>query len=704
MFERLVRVSKDSNCQIHHLLQNGGKGYFAQTGITRDEKPLRGAIYARFSTGMQNEESIERQVAQCLEWCSRHNVIVAKEHVYADRAHSGKYILHRENLLRMMADVKTGIFDIVIIEDHSRLSRDLGHSGHLFNRLKFDDTLLASAQRGVLDASDIAIFGYFSAEQREQVSRQVRDHKRVLWAKGSWQSRIPYGYQAVAGSPGYITKNLEQVRVIERAFDLVDVNVTPSDIARTFNAEGIPCPFAHGEWRREHISRVSTRVGGLVRNPLYIGRMIQGTVEIQKDPVTEIRRTRFRPQQEGVEFIEEDLRIVTDEQYWRVAARLDEHKETATKSPDGQKKRAPTTTFVSSLVFCCDAAHQESGPRKMVIVGQLGKDYRHLGCPSTSCLSRSLPIPEIQKVILETVRDKILLPSMNDEFVAKCQDEKSLYVSNISRSRANQFHLIEGLLNEKAKAERNFSSVSTERQRGIIESALVSINQEIREAEMKLRSMPTPLVFNRSNNMDALRSSVDELIARGDFCPTTGEEILLHGALKEIVSRVDVTMNERDYGFKAKIHLSDSLSGLIGVSVIDAELASDGEHEIAGRFLRRGNDILNFDAYRLSEKERDALLMLKNDHHNAWPKFKSNETFLDTVEAIYMRLLTDAPWSRLPGNARDRLPSVRIESLKRVGFWRDVLRCIEMSNPDVFGRMNVAAVRYLMKNEDGRAS
>lgn len=64
-----------------------------QTGVL----PKRCVIYARYSSDLQNERSIEDQIALCRTYAARENLNVVE--VYEDRACSGASIMGRDGLL-----------------------------------------------------------------------------------------------------------------------------------------------------------------------------------------------------------------------------------------------------------------------------------------------------------------------------------------------------------------------------------------------------------------------------------------------------------------------------------------------------------------------------------------------------------------------------------------------------------------------------
>lgn len=79
-------------------------------------------ILARYSTGNQNETSIEVQVEKCSQWCQQNNIPVLD--VFADYAISGMKET-RPQYERMMKQLRDCGADTVVIYDQSRMFRDM---------------------------------------------------------------------------------------------------------------------------------------------------------------------------------------------------------------------------------------------------------------------------------------------------------------------------------------------------------------------------------------------------------------------------------------------------------------------------------------------------------------------------------------------------------------------------------------------------
>src|SRR5271167_378417 len=92
----------------------------------------RVAVYARYSSELQQDRSIDDQFALCRDYAARRNWAVTS--TYADRAVSGASVHGRHEFQRMMEDAKDGSFDLVLAEDIDRLARNQADGPRLFEK------------------------------------------------------------------------------------------------------------------------------------------------------------------------------------------------------------------------------------------------------------------------------------------------------------------------------------------------------------------------------------------------------------------------------------------------------------------------------------------------------------------------------------------------------------------------------------------
>lgn len=82
---------------------------------------MKAAIYARFSSDNQREESIMAQLRACREYCRQKGYVIVRE--YTDEAYSARTD-DRPDFQRMISDARAGSFQVLICHKINRFSRD----------------------------------------------------------------------------------------------------------------------------------------------------------------------------------------------------------------------------------------------------------------------------------------------------------------------------------------------------------------------------------------------------------------------------------------------------------------------------------------------------------------------------------------------------------------------------------------------------
>ena len=107
----------------------------------------RAAVYARFSSHMQTEESIDAQVRACREYATQRNISIIK--VYKDEAISGKgsKTYARRQYQALLKACDKGLYDVILIHKYNRIARSLSEHVTLEKRLSEDNVeLIAVAE------------------------------------------------------------------------------------------------------------------------------------------------------------------------------------------------------------------------------------------------------------------------------------------------------------------------------------------------------------------------------------------------------------------------------------------------------------------------------------------------------------------------------------------------------------------------------
>jgi len=118
---------------------------------------LRCATYARYSSDQQSPLSISDQVRKCREYAQQHDWRIVEEHVYTDAEISGAGT-DRPGLQALLQalQARPRVFDVLLIDDTSRLSRRQADQANIIDQLRFAGFRLVAVSQGIDTASEQA--------------------------------------------------------------------------------------------------------------------------------------------------------------------------------------------------------------------------------------------------------------------------------------------------------------------------------------------------------------------------------------------------------------------------------------------------------------------------------------------------------------------------------------------------------------------
>src|SRR6266403_1887106 len=115
---------------------------------------MRAVIYARYSTDLQREASIEDQVRVCRQRIKRESWKLGA--TYSDAASSGASRL-RPGYQKLLEDARAGAFDVVVAEALDRLSRDQEDVAALYKRLTFAGIKMVTLAEGEISELHVGL-------------------------------------------------------------------------------------------------------------------------------------------------------------------------------------------------------------------------------------------------------------------------------------------------------------------------------------------------------------------------------------------------------------------------------------------------------------------------------------------------------------------------------------------------------------------
>lgn len=260
---------------------------------------MRAAIYARFSTDLQREESIKDQFRYAERTAAAQGFAVVAH--YGDEGISGG-TAERLQYQEMITAARSGAFDIIIAEDISRLWRNRAEYGQ--RSAEFEDlgvhivTCVGDDTRR--DGWMIITIKLAMAEQmRRDISYKTRRGLEGLALAGKSTGGRCFGYRDGQIVPG----EAETIRCI---FADAYHGASLAVIAKRLNDCGHPGPRGNG-WSRSTIAAI-------LANRRYTGAVIWGATEGKggaRD--SRLKTRRMRPQGPIVSFENPALAIISKE-------------------------------------------------------------------------------------------------------------------------------------------------------------------------------------------------------------------------------------------------------------------------------------------------------------------------------------------------------------------------------------------------------
>src|ERR1019366_9190477 len=224
---------------------------------------MRCAIYARYSSDLQRESSAEDQIRKCRSLADLKGWTVLDAFVRSDQEISGAALAGRSALESLIAAAKghPRPFDRILIDDTSRLARNVADALNMVEVLKFRNVGVTFVSQGI-DTLDkmarqlVTINGMMDEQYLVGLADKVHRGQEGRILNGFLPGGKCYGYRNVPiedpsrrgryGRPAVhgVRQEIidEEAVVISRIFDLYPSGYSLADIAKLLNAEGVLSP------------------------------------------------------------------------------------------------------------------------------------------------------------------------------------------------------------------------------------------------------------------------------------------------------------------------------------------------------------------------------------------------------------------------------------------------------------------------------
>ena len=350
---------------------------------------------------------------------------------YVDDGYSGT-TFNRPEVQRLLEDAKHGKIDTIVVKDLIRFGRNYIEVGmyidyvfpaHNIRFIALEDNVdsLDAESMGMGMMPIMNVFNEWHAANTSKKNKAVFEARAKAGHYMSW--RAPYGYIAGTDEKRLPVIDEPAAKVVRKIFEMRVNGISPNQIAKALNAEGIPTPT---DYRKEKYG-VNFRKGvthfwspepirEILKNPIYCGDLVQ-----RKETTVSYKNKKRvnRPEKEWVVIKNTHEPIVSRELWNKVQAIMK-------SSSTGRITKQGVTLPLSGLLYCADCGSKMQFSRTRKSLKQTKDSYcvteRYVcgaynrigqGC----CTSHNIPRKVIEEIVLSDIRAKAKLVLADEEKV-----------------------------------------------------------------------------------------------------------------------------------------------------------------------------------------------------------------------------------------------------------------------------------------------
>ncbi len=519
---------------------------------------MRAVIYARYSSDLQSEASIEDQVRVCRDLTAARGWRETK--IYSDKATSGSSRF-RPAYQQMIADARAGLLDVIVAEALDRLSRDQEDVAGLFKTLRFADVALHTIAEGEISELHVGLKGTMNALfLKDLAAKTHRGLRGCIEQKRSAGGRC-FGYRVIREFDAQGEKIRggrdivpAEADIVRRIFEEFCNGTSPMAIAKRLNAQAVPGPNG-APWQDTTIRGHGARGTGILRNELYIGRLVWNRQRFIRDPQTGKRVARMNPQNEWIVEDMPELRII-DDALWtktkvRLAAIAASPTATALRDSAFWTKRRPQH-ILTGRVICGVCGHN---------MAAVGKDYlrcarahRNGLCDNKASIRR----PILENIVIEALQHNLMVPDLVKEFVAAANAE-------INQSRAEETAGRDRLASKLAAVERQLDAIieaiANGLRSGTLQAKLDQLEAERTDLTARLAAPAPSPVRLHPNLADAYHAKVAALRNALEQEATRDEALQI---IRSLIEKVVIHASPQG---GCEVELVGEIAAMVAVSV-----------------------------------------------------------------------------------------------------------------------------------------
>jgi site-specific DNA recombinase len=450
----------------------------------------RVAIYARYSTDIQNDRSVDDQWAVCKAYAERQGWEWCEELLFADRARSSATLKNRPGLMvGALGAIERGEADILLAEATDRISRGMSDLPWVWEQVCVHAEASFWTLEGQIDDIRATIDGWRGSRFLKDLKQKTRRGVTGSMSRGEILA-VPYGYKVAPkrdaqgnilcdenGEPVAKTGHREindnpipsapdwsPRTVVIRIFREYAEGTSPRAIAAGLNRDGIPSP-AGGAWY--HSAFVCNRKGGMLNQRMYIGEHVYNEFRKKVNKRTDGEQRVRNPENEHISIENQAWRILPDE-LWEAAHKV--RKTRSERATGGSTKRSgadvqplgrKNDTLLAGRFLCseCEGAmvgigRGRSGAGRIQCRTARLKPGCEDGCTHSKSYDVKLVETEAIALLLEYLRDPGRIRHGIEEYertfkevIAKAQSNRARKLKELANVEASYAHIFKLVIN-----------------------------------------------------------------------------------------------------------------------------------------------------------------------------------------------------------------------------------------------------------------
>ncbi len=524
----------------------------------------RCAAYARYSSDLQSPSSIEDQLRKCRECAALHGFQFMDEHIYVDQAISGVGA-DRPGLRSLMAAALSQArpFDVILVDDSSRLSRDTKDALSIFERLNFSGIRLIAVSQGIDSQNEqaqvlVTVHGMVDSLYVKELAKKTHRGLEGLVLKGRHAGGRTFGYNTAPADDGRgktLIVNEIEAAIVRRIFQMSANGLSLKKIATALNRECIQPPRPRAG--KLHPTWCPTAIREMLYRDLYMGRLVWNSSKFVKVPGTNRRVRRARPENEWRIVQREELRIIDQELWQRVSDRLTRLKDfyVGRRKP-GLLQRSATSSYLFSGLLKCG----KCGGNLVIVTGNKGPgQYRKYGCSQHfyrgACSNNLLERQDwLEKRLLAELQGDVLKPEAIEYVIGEFGRQLKVALENLSGELAQMRERKETIEAELRRL------TATAAQTGPSPFLIEAIN----DRERQLRDITERLLSAGPGSVESHLAGIREFVTKrlSDLQGLlSGETTLARTELKKHVEEIRMTPQ---YGDGRPHYLAEGAWNLLG--------------------------------------------------------------------------------------------------------------------------------------------